>query len=418
MEEVNRRGEFVFWRTYEGKHTLRREEQAGTIRWVDYIPSMPMVQRSKGDSSRSYVSRGMSNPGDQARYWGSSRHKDFFQIDQGTIEIVPAELGLSDSEVPEKWIFAIANGGQIIQAEPFDVDHGMHPICVIEPTSMGYGFGQPGISDFVAPFQDSLSWFINSHIDNVRSVLNNSFVVDPSRVEMQDLKNPGPGKLIRLKQAFYGQDVRTVLSQLQIQDVTGSHVKDFELFMRIADGVSSVTDNLRGLQDSGGRKTATEVRTSGEAGASRLAAMARFISSQGVVDLTEQMCLNAQQFLEDEFYIQVVGPEAATKAPLRVMPDQLSGDFYFPVHDGTLPMDKVAMLDVWKEIFFATLRDPELRQRFDIIDLFQYIAELGGAKNIRSFEIKQATPETLAQQAQAGNMVPLDMSQLGPQMQR
>ena len=32
---------------------------------------------------------------------------------------------------------------------------------------MGYGFGQPGIIDYMAPLQDLMSWLVNSHMDNV-----------------------------------------------------------------------------------------------------------------------------------------------------------------------------------------------------------------------------------------------------------
>ena len=38
--------------------------------------------------------------------------------------------------------------------------------------------------------------------------------------------------------------------------------------MKLADMLSAVNDNLKGIQDSGGRKTATEVRTSNESGSS------------------------------------------------------------------------------------------------------------------------------------------------------
>ena len=68
---------------------------------------------------------------------------------------------------------------------------------------------------------------------NVRSALNNMFVVDPHYVEMQDLKDPGPGKFIRLKQAAMGRDVRTVLNQLSVQDVTAAHIDNVSAFMRL-----------------------------------------------------------------------------------------------------------------------------------------------------------------------------------------
>ena len=67
------------------------------------------------------------------------------------------------------------------------------------------------------------------------------------------------------------------------------------------------------------------------------------------------------------------------------------------------------MLDVWKEIFLGVSQDPDLRVRFDLVKIFEYIAELGGAKNLENMKINvQAVPDDVAaQQAQAGNTVPI-----------
>jgi hypothetical protein len=83
------------------------------------------------------------------------------------------------------------------------------------------------------------------------------------------------------------------------------------------------------------------------------------------------------------------------------------------VHDGTLPLDRIAMLDIWKEIMLGVLQDPELRQSYSVPKLFEYIAELGGAKNIKSFRIQQMDQGQMQQQAQAGNLAPIPGAQ-GP----
>ena len=408
MSEVNRRGEFVFWKSYEGKHTLKNLEKQGKVKYVDQIAAKQTTPFGidDGDSSRSLRAGGEANPG---RYDASNtaRVNNFIEVHQGTIEIIPAELGLGESEFPEKWLFTIGNKCQIIQAQPLELDHDMHPVVVSEPYTMGYSFGHLGIADYLNPMQDTMSWLVNSHMDNVRTALNNMFVFDPSRIEIQDLKEPGAGKLIRAKKAAYGTDISEAIKQFQVQDVTQGHLRDLQLFMKMGDSMSSITDNLRGQQDAGGRKTATEVRTSGEAAASRLAALARFISSQALVDLTEQMSLNNQQNLSDEFFVEVVGQDGL-RNHIRIDPEHLTGDFHYPIHDGTLPLDRVAMLDVWKEIFLGIAQDQQLRSGFDMMALFKYIAELGGAKNIEQFQLKTAPDEQVLAQAQAGNAVPLN----------
>lgn len=390
MSKVNTQGEFCFWRVFDGRHNLKKLEADKIIKYVNSAGSLPTTNNgdSGGVSARN-LGLGMdSSPGTNR---AGVQVQPFIQVDQGTVEIIPAELGLGKSTRPEKWVFTILNKHQICQAEPFDLDHGQHPVCVAEPYSMGYGFGQPGAVDFIKPMQDVLSWLINSHIANVRVALNNMFVVDPTKIEMKDLTSPEPGKVIRLKPAAYGQDVRGIVAQLDVHDVTASHINDFELFMKLADSLTGVTDNVRGLQDAGGRKTATEVRTASEAGASRLAAQAMVTSSQAIVDLTRQMSLNIQQFMEDGIFLQVVGQDGI-KNPIQISPEMLVGDFQYPVNDGTLPIDRVAMVDVWKEIFLGVAQSPQLAQKFDLVKIFKHLATLGGAKNIDSFEVKVMNP--------------------------
>lgn len=416
MAEVNRRGEFVFWRMFEGKHTLKLEEAAGRQSWIDSIGALsPNAGGRTGDSDRALLAKGDGHAGMPAQYTGAP----FYQVDQGSVVIIPKELGLGNSTLPEKWLFTITNKSQITSADPLNLDHGMHPVAVSEPYSAGYGFGNLGAVDYTGPVQDTLSWLVNSHMDNVRTTLNNIMIVDPSMVEMQDLKEPGPGKLIRLKKSAYGMDVRQAISQLAIQDVTQNHIRDFELFHRMGDLILGVNDNVKGVHDFGGRKTATEVRTSAEAAASRLAAHSRLVSSQAIVDIAEQMTINIQQLMEDEFYISLVGMQGMDKplhglqldkqSGVRITPEMLVGDFYFPVHDGTLPLDRVAMLDVWKQILMAVLQDPTLRQSFNPVAIFDYVAELGGAQGLDRFKVnvQVAPPGT---DFQAGNHMPVPPS--------
>jgi len=409
MHEVSSKGEFVFWRDFQGKHALLRAQADGKLKYVEKATTtMPRADRTQEESARSLLAGGDATPGVRPELSSDKNQEPFYQVDQGSIEIIPAELGLGESKTPVKMLVTILNKNQIVQAEPLDNDHGKHPVAVIEPYTMGYGFGQPGMADYLGPLQDTISWFVNSHIYNVRTALNNMFVVDPSMVEIQDLKNPEAGKLIRLKRAAQGQDVRTVLHQLQVHDVTASHMGDLQTFVKMGDTLSSVVDNLRGIQDSGSRKSATEARQSMDAAASRLAAHCKLVSSQGIVDLTEQMSLNIQQYMSEEFYLEIVG-EAGRMAPIQIGPEALVGDFHYPVNDGTLPMDRIAMLDVWKEIFMAVAQDQQLRQEFNVTGIFEFVAELGGAKNIDKFKVQvQPVPNAqLEQQAQAGNSVPV-----------
>jgi hypothetical protein len=128
------------------------------------------------------------------------------------------------------------------------------------------------------------------------------------------------------------------------------------------------------------------------------------------------MSLNNQQGLEDDFFIQIVGSDGA-QTPIRITPEMLVGDFFYPINDGTLPIDRVATIDIWKQIFIAMTQDPMLSQEYDRGKVFEYIAELSGARTLKDFKIQPGQQPTVQPnlmpdqqvqaQAQAGNVVPM-----------
>lgn len=400
MHEVSEKGEWVSWRSYQGRHTLMKEQAKGNLKWVDRVEDARWQDNeNQPNSARSIRAMGVGDPGmDEG---GASQISPNLQVDQGTFIIIPKDLGLSASDTPEMWVFTILNKRQIVQAMKVDLPTGRHPVIVAEPSSVGYGFGNLGTVDMVGPMQKIMSWFMNSHIYNVRSALNNMFVVDPTKVEMQDFKTPGPGKLLRLKNTAFGlNDPKMAVSQLEVSDVTRAHMSDFQTFGRLASDLSGATDNVRGLQDAGGRKTATEIRTSSEAATSRLAAKGKVYSAMAFTDLAQTWSLNAQSNLTDEFEFKVLGQEGRANS-FRLTPESIQGDFVYPIHDGTLPVDKLGLLDVWKELYLAVSQDPQLRQSYDMLDMFDWIAQLGGAQNIKQFRVN-VVPQTQQMNALGG----------------
>ena len=165
MTEVNKRGEFVFWRCFEGKHMLKRMEGLGILKWVEAATSKLPVNKwitSGTDSARSLVSMGEAHPGAQGGDEGNKMTL-YYQVDEGTVTLIPAELGIGQEQYPVKYLFTILNRSQIVRAEPLEADHDMHPVSVTEPLTLGYGFGNCGMTDYMGPIQDIMSWLISSH---------------------------------------------------------------------------------------------------------------------------------------------------------------------------------------------------------------------------------------------------------------
>lgn len=406
MCEVSEKGEFVFWREWVGKHVLIRAQQEGLLKYVETVdPSQGSHHDSKwyNLSHRNVLTGGSSHAGDSMRNNNILRSNSYM-VDQGSVEIIPNELGLGDSKKPEKWLFTILNKKQIVQAEPLDLDHNRHPVEVSEPYSLGYGFGQPALGDYIGPIQDFLSWLLDSHIYNVRASLNNQWLYDPSKINEKDLKYPQPGKHIRLRPEAYGTDARLAVHQFPVNDVTQNHMGDLSTFLKVGDMVAAVNDPMRGVTPEGGRRTATETRRVTDAAGSRLGVHAKLISQQAIVRIAEQMVKNIQQLQEEEIWLQVVGQEEFA----RIGPQLLMGDFTYTVHDGSLPLDKVASFELWKEILTGMAQSPLLMQTHSLPRIFENVCSLGGAPNITSYRL--VSDAQMDQMAQAGNVIPLDQA--------
>lgn len=397
LHKVAAEGDFTFWTTRQSKLILMDMQKQQILKYID--KACDGVQNARFDSPEELPVLADSNRRARiglAGTWAPTPADvtGFYTVKEGTVRLVPSDWKLGDGDTSELWKFTWLRG-QIVQAEPLGMIHERHPVSVTEPTSLGHEFGGLSFADMIGPFQDLISWLVNSRMENVRTTINNQFVADPARIEMQDFRQPAAGKVIRLKQSAVGTPVNDALRQLNVMDVTQGHFNDIQVMRMLADSITGINDNMRGVQTQGGRRSATEARMSMQAGASRLSQMAVRISSQGFMDIAEQMISNIQQFMPPEMWVQVTGDDGTPESKL-LTPDMIVGNFNYMISDGSLPYDKMAQLEVWKEIMFGVAKDPELRQRKDLVKIFNYVAELGGAKNITSFD-RQQSPQMAAQ---------------------
>ena len=104
-----------------------------------------------------------------------------------------------------------------------------------------------------------------------------------------------PGKVIRMKDEYFGQDVRTAVSQFPTSNVTQAHMSDVQNVAGMLQRITGVNDSLMGMANQKGRQTATEVRTSSTFGVNRLKTTAEWFSATGFTDLSYMLVANSQQ---------------------------------------------------------------------------------------------------------------------------
>lgn len=350
-------------------------------------------------------------PGDNIAYYElESDHPAMVDLYEFHWTVVPSELGLSGSDRPEKWVFTIANKCVCISAQPLGLVHNKYPFDVIPFEVEGYNVFNRSMLEVLDPLNKTMEWLFNSHFYNVRAALNNMFLVDPTRVNIRDLEEPGPGKMIRLKPAAYGQDLRSLMMQFPVQDITRSNLDDSNTVGALAQRITGVSDNVMGQVNTAGRKTATEVRSSTTFGINRLKTNCEWFSNVGFSPLCAKLTMATQQLYTQDKKFRIVGDQAMWMGPyVQVDPMKIAGLYDFVPVDGTMPVDRFAQVNLWQQLMGSMAKVPGALEQYDISKIFAFVAQLGGLKNINRFRVQVVPDQQMQQQAQAGNVVPMSM---------
>lgn len=322
------------------------------------------------------------------------------------VRLVPANWQLGKSKSTEKWVFTVIND-VIIGARPFGELHDKYPYSVIETEIDGYALFKRSMMEIAEPLNEVLSWLINTHFFNIRKSLNDSFVVDPSRVMMKDFKNPEYGLAIRMRPEAYGQPVGNFVQQFKVNTVTQTHMNDTKIISELMQQTLGINTQLMGMLQEGGRRTATEVRGSTGFSMNRLKTQAEYISAMGFAPDAMMSVQSTQQHLDIERYYRMTGDLMPGSDPtVLVSPESIAGFWdYIPV-DGTMPVDKLALANLWKEIMMGVGQNEMLMAQYDIGKIFAYTAQLSGAKNINRFKVQLTPDEEIIKQRAAGNLIP------------
>lgn len=325
------------------------------------------------------------------------------------IRLIPSEWGLGDGDRVEKWTITVWNDAVVVQCMPRGEYHNKFPTFIETYEIDAYQSATRSVSEILRPMQDLLNWLINTHMYNVRKNLNGQWVVDPSLIRMNDFNNPEPGKALRLRPQAYGAGkLDQAVMQLPVADTTQTHVNDLALIAQMMQRASGVTDQVMGMMMQGGRRTAQEVRTNTAFGVNRLKTVSEWGSAHAWDPLARMLLQNTQQFLDTDLSLRIVGDNVNLRGARRfidVSPEDISGSFDFVPVDGTLPIDRYAQANLWREMLATAGAVPGVLAQYDMGGIFAWVAQLAGLKSIKQFRLQVADDEILRQQLAAGNVV-------------
>ena len=336
-----------------------------------------------------------------------------------TISVIPKELGIGTSSAPEKWLFGVAGDSILIQATQQELDHNMFPVAICAPSYDGYTSTPVSVMEQVQGMQTISNYLLNSHMLNIRKGLHDMWIADPSMVNMNDVYNPDPCKIIRLRRRAWGRGVETAVKQFPVTDVTMQNVGEIGFIMEMMKMTTGATDPVAGqFAKTGDRKSATEWRGTRDSALYKIERAARIGGSMALYPLGYMLASQTQQFLSDDTFIRLVGDKAGELAELyrgnrggKISPLDILIDFDVIVGDGSLPASGDP--NAWLAALQLVASNKALMQTFDIVRIFKQWAKFAGAKNIGEFvmgkmptDIQVQPDETVARQVEAGNIIP------------
>ena len=420
-------------------HEVQKGESFGWIETSNYLELLSKENSSqgyfnvkyldglRGSAGSSIYNKTKSGSGRDERFGtggGSNTSTSPIDVAYIYINLIPKEWKLSTGENPEKWLFCVAADKTIIYAKPLGLNHEMFPVATCSPDFDGYSVSPVSRLELIGGLQTSLDWLINSHIANVRKSINDMLVVDPSLVNINDLLDPAPGKLIRMRRAAWGRGVENAVKQLQVTDITKTHIQDSAYITELIKTCSGSVDSVMGLARSGSeRVSADESRGTRMAALSRLAKAAKVVSLQMMQDLSYMMASHTQQLMSRDLYIDTTGrwedelrSQYVDQSRIKVSPMDISIDYDVITGDGSLPTGENA--DIMVQLFQSISSQPVLSSQFDLVRIFQRIAMMMGIKDVNEFRAQnkpmpqvnatQVPDQNVLAEAQKGNLVPIE----------
>ena len=337
------------------------------------------------------------------------------------VRLIPREWKLGKSEYPELWMFRVAGSQIVIGAQPLGLNHNQIPAVVCAPEFDGYSATPISKMEVVYGLQGVIDFLFNSHVTNIRKSLNGMWIVDPSRINTADMKDPGPGKFVRAKPEAFGNDIRSAIFQFPTTDVTSGHMRDASEVTDIVQRVTGAVDMLQGISPGGERRSAQEARDTRTSALSRLAKMTKVTSLMCMQQYAYLMASQTIQLMDQGQYVRVSGDweeklastYAVQDGRVSVSPFDLAVDYDVEVGD---QQQGGEFAEQWANVLAAVGQNPMLAQNLDVVRIFMKWAQLTGVKNVDEFRLKQPSMQVMPDdqvqsQVQAGNLLPMNAMQ-------
>jgi len=332
--------EYVDKQTVERIKKAQDSANAGTP--LGQLTTNPMATATAHYRSRSYIERNRINsPTGITR---ADKHDGgVVEVHVLWVRIVPADYGISESDVPTVFQILMANRKEILSLNEVTYEHDMFPYSIGEARSSGHYQSNQSWALMLKPIQDYVDYLKDRRHEALARTVGNVFIAKTDKVDLDDFLDPKKeGKIIPVYPDANSERLDDIIRQVPINDVTKGFYQDMDQFIGFAETVTAANSQMQGNADDQ-TNSATAFAGNQQMASGRLISIARMMSTVGIIPQTKRFVKNFQQFMDDEIILKLKGDHLNFPTTLRgdkhvtITRDTIQGDFDYIAHDGTLP---------------------------------------------------------------------------------
>lgn len=316
----------------------------------------------------------------------------------------PTDFGLSDSDTLEIWCITMMANHYVVSANKMENAHGLLPFAVATPNDDGLDTQTRSYGETLIPLQRFASHLFNVHVESSRKSLYGITFYDPTVIPFNEYPDDVAAK-IPIKPKGYGKPLKEHVYQVFDAPNTDKTIEHFKGVLEVMQKVlpTDILKQVASLE----RATSYQAAATVQGGNRRCQKLAKMIEDMAMKKVRFMVMYN---IFEKQTTIKMMGPDGSDQDINPI--DFVDANIEFVVSDGLKGIDKLQIIEGYKEILNVMIQNRDAMQEYDIVEFLNYISSLlGDRTDLTQFKQKtiwnQLPPEVqevVSQLIQSGKL--------------
>ena len=347
----------------------------------------------------------------------------------------PKKWGLGESDEPELWAMLLAADEIIVECRPVNSWTGRSDLIMASVTNDGHYAYPTSMLMQVHGIQEFLNWDVRSFVGSKTKSLNGIVFANPDIFdnydELIDRKDLGGIIWARPPKWRENIDIRTQIHQLVVSDPDPQWASNIAVFMGFVNQIFGTSPIMQGdMTGMPERPTVPGINTANDNASERMSLYMRSLRHQWYEPLVFQMGVNTQQYLQGDYWYNIIGSRLEQELQYEFGPSVTS----LPVSPRDIGMSwrvnsqshrqRAIQMQAMQNFVERMMSIPEIAMQtasiYGIDRILRYYMRLMGFKNIYAFANQhgnqinaQVLPdEQIMSMRDRGSVVPMNQGEM------